>query len=122
MKENWKSLIGKRILLKRKYLSQTSIEEATVLNVSGKYVKFKWETGAHSWEIPEDEPSFGYTEILEILDNETPRKIILGLAVIENGDINNMPACCIEIECWDDVPLKEIVACCERKIKQIEVW
>lgn len=77
MKENWKELIGKRILLNRKYVS--GITEMTVLEVSksGKYVKFKRESGACGWEEPEDAPNFSYTEILEILDDDKEMPVIL---------------------------------------------
>ena len=72
MKENWNELLGKRILLRKKYLTSTSIIEATVVEISesGKYVKFKWESGAETWKIPEDEYSFGYDKILEVLGKE----------------------------------------------------
>ena len=75
MIENWNELIGKRILLRKKYLSSTSVAEATVVEVSesGKYVKFGWESGRESWEVPEDEYSFGYDKILEVLQL-TPEK------------------------------------------------
>ena len=69
MKENWNELLGKRILLRKKYLTATSITEATVVETSesGKCVKFKWQSGAESWEVPEDGYSFGYDKILEVL-------------------------------------------------------
>lgn len=69
MIENWKDLIGKRILLRRKYLSTTSITEATVVEISEsrKYVKFKWESGSESWQVPEDEYSFSFDKLLEVL-------------------------------------------------------
>ena len=69
MKENWNELIGKRILLRLKHLSTTSIVEATVIEVSesGKYVKFHWKSGSESWQVPEDEYSFSYDKILEVL-------------------------------------------------------
>ena len=70
MKQNWEELIGKRILLRQKYLSTISITEATVVKVSesGKYVKFRWESGSESWEVPEEEYSFSYDKILEVLE------------------------------------------------------
>lgn len=81
MKENWKELIGKRILLRQKYLSTISITEATVVEVSesGKFVKFRWESGSESWQVPEDEYSFSYDKILEVLgltpeERETEKK------------------------------------------------
>ena len=81
MKENWKELIGKRILLRQKHLSTTSITEATVVEVSesGKFVKFRWESGSESWQVPEDEYSFSYDKILEVLgltpeERETEKK------------------------------------------------
>ena len=81
MKENWKELIGKRILLRQKYLSTISITEATVVEVSesGKFVKFRWESGSESWQVPEDEYNFSYDKILEVLgltpeERETEKK------------------------------------------------
>ena len=70
MKENWNVLIGKRILLRQKYLSTISITEATVVEVSesGEYVKFRWQSGSESWQTPEDEYSFNYDKILEVLE------------------------------------------------------
>ena len=69
MKENWKELIGKRILLKKKYLTTAYITEATVVEISesGKFVKFKWRHGGESWEVPDDEYSFSYDKVLEVL-------------------------------------------------------
>lgn len=70
MKENWKELIGKRILLRKKHVTTTSVVEATVVEVSesGKFVKFKWRHGGESWQVPEDEYSFSYDKILEVLE------------------------------------------------------
>lgn len=70
MKEKWDELIGKRILLRSKYLTRVKAVEATVIEISpsGKYVKFKWQIGNETWEIPEDEYSFSYNKILEVLD------------------------------------------------------
>lgn len=72
MMENWRELVGKRILLRSKYLTSTVATEATVVEVSdsGDYVKFKWESGAGTWEMPKDEYSFGYDKILEVLGEE----------------------------------------------------
>lgn len=72
MKEKWGELIGKRILLRQKYLSTTSITEATVVEISesGKYVKFRWQSGSESWEVPEDEYSFSYDKLLEVLESK----------------------------------------------------
>lgn len=71
MKENWKELLGKRILLRKKYLTGTHAVEVTVIEVSnsGDYVKFEHESGAQSWEVPEDNHSFHYDKILEVLDS-----------------------------------------------------
>ena len=82
MKENWKELIGKRILLRQKYLSTISITEATEARVvevseSGKYVKFRWQSGSESWEIPEDEYRFNYDKLLEVL-GPAPEEIEAG--------------------------------------------
>ena len=77
MKEKWNELIGKRILLRKKHLTTTSITEATVVEVSesGKFVNFKWRHGGESWEIPNDEyDSFHYDKILEVL-GPTPEEI-----------------------------------------------
>ena len=76
MKENWENLINKRILLRQKHLSTTSITEATVVEVSesGKFVKFRWENGKEVWKEPEDEYSFIYDEVLEVLGS-TPEEI-----------------------------------------------
>ncbi|MCK4669542.1 hypothetical protein KAT21_05435 [Candidatus Bathyarchaeota archaeon] len=77
MKENWNELLGKRILLRKKHLTTTSITEATVVEISksGKYVKFKWVSGTESWETPEDEYSFSYDKILEVLDKKEEKGI-----------------------------------------------
>ena len=72
MKENWNELLGKRILLRKKYLTTTGVIEATVAEISksGKFVKFKWVSGTESWETPEDEYSFSYDKLLEVLDKK----------------------------------------------------
>ena len=46
---------------------------------SGKFVKFRWESGSESWQVPEDEYSFSYDKILEVLgltpeERETEKK------------------------------------------------
>ena len=76
MKQNWNGLIGKRILLRKNYLTGIHIMEATVVEVSatGKYVRFKWESGSKSWEVPEDEYSFNYDKILEVLGEKEKRE------------------------------------------------
>ena len=76
MIENWEDLFGKRILLEQKHLSTISIIEATVVEVSesGKYVKFQWQSGSESWEVPEDEYNFGYDKILEVLEQSKEKQ------------------------------------------------
>ena len=78
MKENWKDLIGKRILLRKKYLTGTHAIEVTVIKVSksGRYVRFKHESSAQSWEVPEDD-NFQYDKRLEILDDDKELPVTL---------------------------------------------
>lgn len=127
MKENWEKLIGKKILLKKRtptwHISDdsTNIVETTVLDVSGKYVNFKWQSGIETWEIPEDAQIFNYTEILKVLNDKTPRKIKIMIGAFEDNIAQHFSHT-IEIKVWDDITLKELVASCERKIKQIEIW
>ena len=66
MEEDWESLIGKRVLLRKRYLTTTSAIEATVVEISpsGIFVKFKWQSGSETWEVPGDEYSFSFDKLL----------------------------------------------------------
>ena len=69
MKENWKELIDKRILLRKKRKTILGIaEEVIVLQVSkgGEYVRFKWHpSGLITWEKP-NSYSFQYNKLLDV--------------------------------------------------------